>query len=90
MAEEKDEIVFWQSLGFYRALSEQVLVLGVPNGILAINFVIGYLFLINLGFPYIIILNLLIHYGAQRVAKDDDRFFECLKIYQGKKNYYNT
>ena len=84
------ESVDWQVLPFYRSLSEQVLMLGVPKVVLVLNGLVAFLFVVNFHFWYILIVNAIVHFGAIYLAKNDDQFFECLQNYQSKKNYYST
>ena len=88
--DDDTELVEGQVLGFCRALSEQVLTLGVPKMILVMNGIILYLFAVTFNFYYIVIVNVLIHFGAIYLAKNDEQFFACLQNYQSKKNYYST
>lgn len=80
----------WQILPFYRSLSEQVLLLGVPKPVIVLNCLIAYLFIFDLHFFYIIPVNIAIHFGAVYLAKNDDQFFDCIKSYISKKKFYNT
>ncbi len=84
------ESVDWQVLPFYRSLSEQVLMLGVPKVVLILNGLVAFIFFVNFHFWYILIVNAIVHFGAIYLAKNDDQFFECLQNYQSKKNYYST
>lgn len=89
MAKEM-ESVDWQVLPFYRSLAEQVLMLGVPKVVLILNGLVGFIFVMNFHFWYILIVNAIVHFGAIYLAKNDDQFFECLQNYQSKKNFYST
>ena len=84
------ESVDWQVLPFYRSLSEQVLMLGVPKVVLVLNGLVAFLFVVNFHFWYILIVNAIVHFGAIYLAKNDDQFFEALQNYQSKKNFYST
>lgn len=91
MAEEKEnQPVPWQYLPFYRSLSEQILLFGVPKPVIVLNAVLAYIFLFNFHFIYIIPVCILVHAGSIYLAKDDDQFFDCLKKYIHTKNYYCT
>ncbi len=90
MASKDMDAVDWQVLPFYRSLSEQILMLGVPRVVLVLNGLIAFLFVINFHFWYILIVNAIVHFGSIDLAKNDDQFFECLQYYQRKKNYYST
>ena len=80
----------WFELPFYRSLTEQILLLGAPKPALLINGLVGFLFIINFRFWYIIPLTILIHFGCIYVAKNDAQFVDCLQAYNSKKNYYCT
>ena len=90
MARDDNQPVSWQVLPFYRSLTEQVLLFGVPRPLLMLNGVLAYIFIVNFHFFYILILNAIIHFGSIYVAKSDDQFFDCLRSYQSKKSYYCT
>lgn len=80
----------WINLPFFRALAEQILMFGVPRKLIMLNLYIGFVFIMGFGFWYILLLNILIHFGAIYIAKDDSQFFDALIIYNKKKNYYST
>jgi type IV secretory pathway TrbD component len=80
----------WHELPFYRSLSEQILLLGAPKEILILNALAGLLFIVNFHFWLIIPLNLAVHFGCIYVAKNDSQFFDCIREYAKKKNYYCT
>ena len=80
----------WFDMPFYRSLAEQILMLGVPKPIIVINAFIAFVFIINFGFWYILALTLVLHFGAIYAAKSDSQFFDCLKAYLNKKDYYCT
>lgn len=90
MSDSEDKITPWQTLPIYRSLTEQILILGVPKPILVLNFLVAFLFCFNLHFYYIIPISIVVHCGAIYLAKNDDQFFDCMKLYQGKRNYYST
>lgn len=87
---EENESFPWFELPFYRSLSEQILLLGAPKPILILNGLILVLFIVDFHFWPIIPINLLIHFGSIYLAKNDDQFFDCLREYIHKKNYYCT
>jgi type IV secretion system protein VirB3 len=87
---EENESLPWFELPFYRSLSEQILLLGAPKAILILNGLIMVLFIVDFSFWMIIPINLLIHFGCIYLAKNDDQFFDCLRAYIHKKNYYCT
>lgn len=90
MANNEENIsVSWHELPFYRSLSEQVLVFGVPRSVIMLNALVAFLFIINFHFFYILPISLLFHFGCIYVARKDDRFFDCMKIYQQKKSFYS-
>jgi len=80
----------WYELPFYRSLSEQILLLGAPKSILIINGLLMLIFIVDFNFFLIIPINLLIHFGCIYLSKNDDQFFDCLRVYIRKKNYYCT
>ena len=90
MSKEDSAPQEWQVLPFYRSLSEQVLMFGVPKPLLVINALLAYMFIVNFHFWYILVLNAIIHFGSIYIASQDDQFFDCLKSYQSKKSYYCT
>lgn len=77
-------------LALYRSLTEEVLIAGAPKGVIVLNVSLMALFIITLHFFWIIPINIIIHIGAIFLTKEDDRFFDCLKIYIKQKNYYGT
>jgi Type IV secretory pathway, VirB3-like protein. len=80
----------WQELPFYLSLSEQLLLLGAPKPVLAINALVAFLFIVNLNFYWIIPINILVHFGCIYLARNDQQFFDCLRAYIPKKDYYST
>ena len=90
MDKENENVNSWYSLPFYRSLTEQILFLGAPRAAIMLNALIAFMFIINFHFWYILPLSVIFHFGCIYLAKNDDQFFDCLKVYQGKKNYYCT
>ena len=90
MVKEENASIPWFELPFYRSLTEQILFLGAPRSAIMVNALVAFLFIINVHFFYIIPISLLFHFGCIYVARSDDQFFDCLKVYQTKKNYYCT
>ena len=90
MTQEENKTLAWFELPFYRSLTEQILFLGAPRSAIMVNALIAFLFIINFHFWYILPVSLIFHFGCIYVARNDDQFFDCLKIYQSKKNYYCT
>ena len=90
MVKEENASLPWFELPFYRSLTEQILFLGAPRAAIMVNALVAFLFIINFHFFYIIPISLLFHFGCIYVARSDDQFFDCLKVYQTKKNYYCT
>ena len=88
--ENEDNSVSWQELVFYRGLTEQFLFMGAPRVAIMLNGLIGFLFIVNFHFWYIIPFNIIFHIGCVYLSKHDDQFFDCLKAYQNKKNSYTT
>ncbi|MBP2629461.1 MAG: hypothetical protein H6Q70_89 [Firmicutes bacterium] len=89
MYEEKTSLP-WFELPFYRSLSEQILLLGAPKPMLILNGLVMLLFIVDFNFWLIIPVNLVIHFGCIYLTKNDDQFFDCLRKYIRKKNYYCT
>ncbi|MGL5257600.1 MAG: VirB3 family type IV secretion system protein [Proteocatella sp.] len=87
---DENESYPWYGLPFYRSLSEQILMFGAPKGILILNGLLGFLFIVDFNFFWIIPVNILLHFGCIYLAKNDDQFFDCLREYIHKKNYYCT
>lgn len=90
MKGEETKAVAWFELPFYRSLTEQILFLGVPRSAIMVNALVAFLFIINFHFRYILPMSLLFHFGCIYVARSDDQFFNCLRVYQSKKNFYST
>ena len=85
----KESSVPWQELPFYLSLSEQLLLLGAPKPVLAINGLVMILVIIDFHFYWIIPINLLVHFGCIYLARNDQQFFDCLRAYVPKKDYYS-
>ena len=83
-----------QPLGFqlplYRSLTEQILIAGAPKSVIVVNSMVMAIFILSLHFFWILPLNLIIHYGAIYLTKQDDQLFDCLLKYTRSKNYYCT
>lgn len=77
-------------LPLFRSLTEQVLVLGAPRGFMVMNLMMLAIFVVSFHFFYIVPLHVILHFGAIYLAKHDAQFFECLKLYLRKKDYYCT
>lgn len=88
--ESEIENIPWQQLPFHRSLSEQILLLGAPKSILIINGMVLLLFIVDFHFWPIIPMSLIVHFGCIYLSKNDEQFFDCLKSYIHKKNYYCT
>ena len=82
MVKEENASIPWFELPFYRSMTEQILFLGAPRSAIMVNALVAFLFIIP--------ISLLFHFGCIYVARSDDQFFDCLKVYQTKKNYYCT
>lgn len=89
MAESKEPVV-WANLPFYRSLSEQILLFGAPKSVLILNGVVMILFIVDFDFWYIVPISLAVHFLCIYLSKNDDQFFDCLREYINKKNYYST
>lgn len=91
MAKESElENISWQELPFYKSLSERILLMGAPKPIIIINALVMLLFIIDFHFWEIIPVSLAFHFLCIYVSKNDEQFFEALKSYLHKKNYYCT
>ncbi len=80
----------WYQLPFYTSLSEQILLMGAPKSVLILNALICILFIVDFGFFYIIPITILMHFGCIYLSKNDQQFFDALREYIHKKNYYCT
>ena len=89
MAESKEPVA-WANLPFYRSLSEQILLFGAPKSVLILNGIVMILFIVDFSFWYIVPISLAVHFFCIYLAKNDDQFFDCLREYVNKKNYYST
>lgn len=87
---EESSIATWYELAFSRGLTEPSLLLGVPKSALTFNGLVAAFFLFNFHFWQILPITLLAHFGMVYVCKGDMQFFDCLKSYINKKNYYST
>lgn len=85
-----DEFPVGFRLPLYRSLTEEILLAGAPKGMIVLNVSLMAFFIMTMHFLWIIPLNIVIHIGAVFLTKQDDRFFDCLRIYIGQKNYYGT
>ena len=88
--DSSNDKVPWFDIPFYRSLTEQILFLGAPRMAIMINGLIAFLFIVNFHFWYIIPFSILLHCGCIYLAKFDDQFFDCLRAYQTKKNFYDA
>ncbi|MEN6623228.1 MAG: VirB3 family type IV secretion system protein [Smithella sp.] len=88
MSEEKDPLGF--RLPLYRSLTEQILLAGAPASVIVANAAIMGIFILSLQFFWIIPLNILIHFGAIYLTKQDPQYFDCLLKYMRTKDYYCT
>jgi type IV secretion system protein TrbD len=86
----EDKSTPWFELPFYRSMSEQILLLGAPKSVLIANGFVLLLFIVDFNFWYIIPISVLVHFSCIYLSKNDDQFFDCLREYVNKKNYYNT
>lgn len=85
-----DETPVGFRLPLYRSLTEEILLAGAPKGMIVLNVSLMAFFIMTMHFLWIIPLNIVVHIGAVFLTKQDDRFFDCLRIYIGQKNYYGT
>jgi len=80
----------WYELGFSRGLTEPALTMGVPKTPLVLNGIFAVIMIIDFGFWPILFVTIALHCLLLYVCKDDKMFFECLKAYINKKNYYSV
>lgn len=85
-----EEIPVGFRLPLYRSLTEEVLLAGAPKGMIVLNVSLMAFFILSMHFLWIIPVNIIIHIGAVFLTKQDDRFFDCLRIYIAQKNRYST
>lgn len=88
MADEETPIGY--QLPLYRSLTEQLLIAGAPASIIVWNAALLGIFVMSLFSFWIIPFNLVIHFGAIYVTRQDNQFFDCLLKYMKKKDYYCT
>lgn len=89
-SEQKQADASWFEIPLFRGLTDQILTLGVPRKVLALNALFGFIFIMDFHFVWIIPVCIAIHFGSVYICKSDDQFFDCLQGYLGKKNYYST
>ncbi|WP_315374405.1 VirB3 family type IV secretion system protein [uncultured Selenomonas sp.] len=78
------------SLPLYRALTEQILMLGAPPQMIVFNAIIFCIFVFSFHFFWIIPLNVAIHVLIIYVTKKDPQAFECLVAYLHQRKSYHT
>ncbi|OPX94256.1 MAG: Type IV secretory pathway, VirB3-like protein [Syntrophorhabdus sp. PtaB.Bin006] len=74
----------------HRALTEQILMGGVPRPIAILNGTIGAAFGIGLHSFYVIPFCLFVHIAAVVMTKRDPQFFDCFRRHIKQKAYYAT
>ncbi len=89
-AEDDKKTLPWYDLPFYRSLTEKILMFGAPRGVILANALVAVLFLMDFHFWQIIPICIVVHCGCIYVCKSDDQFFDALRSYISKKNYYST
>lgn len=72
-----------------RAITEALLILGVPQIVMVLNLSITAIFIISLHFFPILVVTFIVHSGAIYLCKRDEKFFDCLLVYLRQTNYYN-
>lgn len=87
---ETEEDASWYELGFARSLTEPALTMGVPKTPLVLNGCFAVVMIIDFGFWPIIFVTLALHFLMIYICKSDKQFFDCLKAYINKKNYYSV
>lgn len=77
-------------LPVFRAVTQRLLMYGVPKEMMIFNGVLGAVFLIALNTPWVLPANALIHYVIAAATKRDPDFFDCLKRHFAHKDYYHA
>ncbi len=86
---QKEEVAGY-SLPLFRSLTQKILMAGAPKNVIIGNLTLLAFFALSLHFFWIIPLNLAVHFLAIYLTKRDEQFFDCLRIYIKKKDYYST
>lgn len=86
----KESASSWYELSFARGLTEPALMAGAPKTPLALNLCFAIIMLIDFGFWPILFVTATVHLLTIYICKSDKQFFDCLKSYLAKKNYYSV
>lgn len=87
---KEEQVPAGYCLPLFKSLTQQVLIMGVPRAFMVANIAILGIFVMAMHFFYIIPLNVVLHFGAIYLAQNDEQFFDCLRLYLKKKDYYCT
>ena len=87
MAEDK---VKGYEIPIHRAITEQLLIGGVPRALAILNGTICAALVLSLHTLYVLPVNIIIHTVAVILTKRDPQFFDCFKRHIRQKNYYGT
>ena len=77
-------------LPIHRALTESILIMGVPKNLFYANIFLGVLLFFVLGVWQIVLLNFIIHFVSVFLTKKDTQFMGVFLRYCKKKAYYHT
>lgn len=77
-------------LPLFQALTEHVLLAGVPKSVLALLVCVTFLFIAFFGFFYIALLTVPLYLMCIYMAEGDAQFFDCYTTYITKEDYYST
>ena len=84
----KEENVEGFYVPVYRSLTEKVLWMGAPRGLVIVNGLLGVFLFFILGIWQIVALNFMLHGLAALFAKKDPLFFSIFLRYRKLKKYY--
>lgn len=76
-------------LPVFRALTEKMLIFGIPRNLAILNATLGIAFVLVLSNIYMIFINLFIHVACVQATKKDPEFFDCLQRHVAKEDYYD-
>ena len=77
-------------LPLYRSLTEIILLAGAPRGVIVINAGAAFWELLIIQMPWLLPINVIVYFAARCLTKKDDQFFDCLKMFFKKRDYYST
>lgn len=78
------------TLPLFQALSEHMLIAGVPKEVLIVLAGISIFFIWFFSFFYILLLTLPLYMVAAYLSRTDAQFFDCYQAYVKKNSYYCT